>query len=292
MNELNYYFAFYECLGETYIVSSQYPLKVGTMVKCNTIFGDDICKITMPYKGSNINEEKVVPATVSSQEEIDRIATNKQKADSFLDTIKKNLEEEKLNIKIIDAHIMPFADKLVLIYTSEGRIDFRNLVKKLNEALSPYRIQMHQITGREMSKCFSGCGICGRPLCCSFRSGNKNFQSVTRKMAKDQNIKQEDFKLLGCCENLKCCLAYEVDFYRNEMSYYPPIKTPVQCSEETEWVKEINVIAETITLENREKGRRVVRADQIVLEQLPDGNGSVWVLHEDKDDDDSDDEEY
>lgn len=288
MNELHYYFASYECIGDTYIVSSPYPLKVGMYVKCNTVFGTDLCKVTLPYMGDKIVDETVVPASGVSKEEVDRIEINKKKADEFLVTIKECLKEEKLNIKVIDVHITAYADKVVLIYTSDGRIDFRNLVKRLNETLSPYRIQMHQITGREMARCFSGCGICGRKLCCSLKNSSKSFQSVTRKMAKDQNIKQEEFKLLGCCDNLKCCLGYEVDFYRNEMLCYPPLKTAVICTDETEWVKEINVISETITLENKEKGRRVVRANQIRFENLNDGT-SGWVFHEDTEDSNEED---
>lgn len=285
---MKYYYALYECLGKTYIVSSQHSLNIGTLVKGETEFGDDILKITLPYSNENIDVNNVISATAISKEEADKYEANKKKEEEFLPTIEESLKEEKLTIKIINVHVMPYANKIVLIYSSDKRIDFRSLVKILNERLSPYRILMHQITMREMARCFNGCGTCGRTLCCRSKT-RTTFPTATRRMAKDQNLKQDDSKILGCCNEPKCCLSYEDYFYRNEINCYPPLKTPVTTADGTEWVKEINVISERIILENTDKGRRAVRADQVVLESLPDGTSS-WVYHEDAPESDDDDD--
>lgn len=283
---VKYYYAKHEFCGETYIVSSEKILKLNSYIKANTQFGEDILKVVFPLCNL-VNTEKAIAYSPLSDEDIAIDTDNKEKIKELYPEIIKCIESENLSMKVIDVHPVLSGDKVVLLYSSDGRIDFRNLVVKLNEIIKPSRIQMHQIANRETARCFPALGICGRRLCCDGKGKCKHFPTVTRKMAKEQNIKQEDFKLLGACDNLKCCLAYEVEFYKSEMSFYPEIKTEVSSSEGIEFVKDINILKQTVTLENEDHGRRVVKAQNLSMTTDESGK-QTWTLKSDEKDEEED----
>lgn len=286
-NDVKYYYAKHVFCGETYIVASDKILKLNSDIKADTQFGEDILKVVFPCCGS-INKDKVIACSELTVEDIANNELNNKRIQELYPDIIKCIEDENLSMKVLDVHPVLGGDKIVLLYSSDGRVDFRNLVVKLNEIIRPSRIQMYQIAIRETARCFPTVGICGRKLCCEGKGKCRHFPTVTRKMAKEQNIKQEDFKLLGACENLKCCLSYEVELYKSEMSFYPQIKTEVHSDEGIEHVRDINILKQTVTLENAEHGRRVVKA--INLSKNTDENGKeTWVLK--NDDENNDDQE-
>lgn len=277
---VKYYYAKHEFCGETYIVASDKVLQLNSNIKADTQFGEDILKVVFPCCVS-VSVDKAIAYTPLTDKDIADDKQNKERIRELYPDIIKCVESENLSMKVLDVHPVLSGDKIVLLYSSEGRVDFRNLVIKLNEIIKPARVQMHQIAIRETARCFPNVGICGRKLCCEGKGKCKHFPTVTRKMAKEQNIKQEDFKLLGACENLKCCLSYEVEFYKSEMSFYPQIKTEVHSGEGIEQVRDINILKQTVTLENAEHGRRVVKA--MNLSHITDENGKeMWVLNNDE----------
>ena len=279
----NLYFIRFPFSGKVDVVYSDRPLKIGDNVKAETEFGTDIAKVVSTFTASD-NTSQYNKCSFPTEDELKKAENDRIREKELSEIIKKEIQSENLSMKVLAVHIMLTQTKLVIIFTANTRIDFRNLVKVLNEKISPLRVQMHQIAMRESMALFGGLGTCGRKLCCTLNCRNKTIPQVNRKMLKDQNFKQDEFKVIGACENLKCCLAHEEEFYQNELAFYPSVRSFVKCKDGLEKVKEINVIAQTITLENQEGGRRVVDAHYLETIQDNSKDGIRWMLVEDEED--------
>ncbi|HDR15432.1 MAG TPA: stage 0 sporulation protein [Desulfobacteraceae bacterium] len=135
--------------------------------------------------------------------------------------------------------------KTVIFFTAEGRVDFRDLVKDLVRRFRT-RIEMRQIGVRHQAKMVGGLGPCGRPLCCS--TFLENFDPVTIKMAKEQNISLNPGKISGMCGRLMCCLAYEHGFYEQIKKNFPKMNKKVNTPRGQGKVIRHNVLKETVTV--------------------------------------------
>jgi cell fate regulator YaaT (PSP1 superfamily) len=109
--------------------------------------------------------------------------------------------------------------RLTFLYTSDGRVDFRELLKDLTSTFKRTRILLRQIGVRDEAKHLSGAGPCGKELCCS--TFLREFMPINIKLAKDQDLSLNPAKLSGACGRLKCCLSYEVDAYREAKKQLP-----------------------------------------------------------------------
>jgi len=141
----------------------------------------------------------------------DQIEKNKKKAKELLDACSKKIDAHKLPMKLIEAEYSFDRSKIIFYFTSEGRVDFRDLVKDLANTFRA-RIELKQIGVRDEARILGGFGPCGRELCCA--KFLKDFQSVTIRMAKDQNLSLNPTKISGLCGRLMCCLSYEYDTYK------------------------------------------------------------------------------
>jgi len=135
---------------------------------------------------------------------------NKKEASKALQICKQKVLNHNLKMKLIDAEFTFDKSKLIFYFTAEGRIDFRQLVKDL-AAIFKIRIELRQIGVRDEAKMLGGIGPCGRILCCSSFLGD--FEPVSIKMAKDQNLSLNPIKISGLCGRLMCCLKYENENY-------------------------------------------------------------------------------
>ena len=123
-----------------------------------------------------------------------------------------------LDMKLNDIEYQGDKTKAIFYYTADGRVDFRELIKKLAEEFH-VRVEMRQIGFRQESAKLGGIGSCGRELCCS--SWITNFQSVTTNVARVQQLSPNPQKLAGQCGKLKCCLNYEYDTYLDALKSFP-----------------------------------------------------------------------
>jgi cell fate regulator YaaT (PSP1 superfamily) len=123
------------------------------------------------------------------------------------------IQKYKLPMKLVGIQSHFSEKKITFYFTSQERVDFASLVKDLARAFK-CRIELRQIGDREKSKRLGGYGPCGKPLCC--QSFLKNFEPVTMKMAKEQELPLDSTKLGGMCGKLLCCLRYELPFYREK----------------------------------------------------------------------------
>ena len=131
-------------------------------------------------------------------------------------------------MKLVDVEYTFDRNKIIFYFTAEGRVDFRNLVKDL-ASIFRTRIELRQIGVRDEAKMLGGIGPCGRMLCCSTFLGD--FEPVSIKMAKDQNLSLNPSKISGLCGRLMCCLKYENDEYEEAKKLMPDIGTRIDTPE-------------------------------------------------------------
>lgn len=142
-----------------------------------------------------------------------RIHENRRKEKEAFRICKEKIQEHGLPMKLIDVEYTFDNSKIIFYFTAEGRVDFRDLVKNL-AAIFRTRIELRQIGVRDEAKMIGGIGSCGRVLCC--RSFLGDFEPVSIRMAKDQNLSLNPIKISGICGRLMCCLKYESETYENQ----------------------------------------------------------------------------
>ena len=146
----------------------------------------------------------------ATEDDIKRVERNQKAAKEAIKIAEECVKPHNLKMKFVDAEYMFDNSKLTYYFTHEGRVDFRDLLPDL-AAIFKIRIELRQIATRDQTKIIGGLSVCGRPFCCS--SFLPEFESVTIKMVKDQNISINSAKISGACGKLMCCLKYEHDTY-------------------------------------------------------------------------------
>ncbi len=141
-----------------------------------------------------------------------RVEENRERAREAFKICEQKIAEHGLPMKLIDVEFTFDVGKILFYFTAEGRVDFRELVKDL-AAIFKTRIELRQIGVRDEAKLLGGLGPCGRELCCSTFLGD--FEPVSIRMAKGQNLSLNPTKISGICGRLMCCLKYEDDVYRS-----------------------------------------------------------------------------
>jgi cell fate regulator YaaT (PSP1 superfamily) len=162
---------------------------------------------------------------------------------------------EKLNLPMNLVKVERFFNggKIIFYFTAENRVDFRELVKNLVQEFRT-RVEMRQIGVRHETKMLGGLGCCGRELCCS--SFIQNFESVSIKMAKEQNLPLNPAKISGACNRLLCCLNYEYKTYKSTRRDMPKIGRTITFNDQTYKVRQHNVLKETVVVVN-ENGEEI-----------------------------------
>lgn len=168
---------------------------------------------------------------------------NKDKEKSAFNICLEKIKEHKLKMKLVDVEYKFDNSKIIFSFTAEGRIDFRELVRDL-AAIFRTRIELRQIGIRDEVKRIGGNGICGRELCCC--SYLRNFETVSIKMAKEQNMVLNPSKITGNCGRLMCCLKYEEEVYEEKNSKMPKMGAIVKTVDGTGEVCGIETLAERV----------------------------------------------
>jgi len=171
------------------------------------------------------------------------------------------IRERQLTMKLVQVEYLFDASKAVFYFCAEGRVDFRELVRDLAQALHT-RIEMKQIGARDETKLIGGVGPCGRELCCS--TWLREFQAVSVKMAKEQGLSLNPSKLSGMCGRLKCCLRYEYDTYLELRRELPKIGAVVTSLKGDGEVIRQNVLRQTAIVRRADDGTEV----EVTLEDL------------------------
>jgi cell fate regulator YaaT (PSP1 superfamily) len=182
---------------------------------------------------------------LATEEEVDRYERSCAVEDQVFRYCYQRVKERSLAMRLVSVDRRFDGSKVVVYFTADGRIDFRDLVKDLVRKFRT-RIEMRQIGVRHQAKMVGGLGTCGRPLCCS--TFLTNFDPVTIKMAKEQNISLNPNKISGMCGRLMCCLNYEHDFYEKSKKKLPGNGKRVKTRLGEGKVIRQNVLKETLTV--------------------------------------------
>ena len=154
----------------------------------------------------------------ATPKDLESFEKNREREKSASQTCLANIEKHQLNMKLVKVEFLLDGSKATFYFTADGRIDFRQLVKDLASELHT-RIEMKQIGVRDEAKMIGGFGVCGRGLCC--HNFLDNFEPVSIRMAKLQNLSLDPTKISGLCGRLMCCLEYEFSFYDNRRRKLP-----------------------------------------------------------------------
>ena len=195
-------------------------LKPGDFVVTPTRYGKDMAKVLgtakcpMGIKQSDIVQidRKATAEDLKKREEL------KQKEKDAFPIFKEKVALHKLDMKLVETHFLFEEQKALFFFSSDNRVDFRELVKDL-VSIFKMRIELRQIGVRDESRITGGLGVCGRPFCCHAISDK--LRPVSIKMAKDQNLSLNSMKISGQCGRLLCCLSYEFDWYNEARRVLP-----------------------------------------------------------------------
>ena len=226
-------------------------------------FGEVSFGNRMIHKTSTVSPLRPV-LRVATEQDVAHNAQNREKEKEALTVCREKIKAHKLEMKLLDAQYAFDNSKLLFYFTSEGRVDFRDLVKDLASVFRT-RIELRQIGIRDEAKMLGGLGACGRPLCCaSFLS---DFVQVSIKMAKEQGLSLNSAKISGVCGRLMCCLRYESDVYAEELRRLPSPSTTVQTPDGIGTVLSVNPLARTlrIALKDSDVPPKQFSADEITM---------------------------
>ena len=201
---------------------------------------------------------------VATREDEETAARNKEKEKKAMAVCQEKVEQHGLDMKLVEARVSFEGNKIVVFFTSEGRVDFRALVKDLATALHA-RIELRQIGVRDEAKMLGGLGVCGRPFCCA--QFLDEFQPVSIKMAKIQNLSLNPTKISGTCGRLKCCLKYEQEAYEDLVRSTPKGESFVETPDGVGTVCAVNLLRRKVSvrLENDPDEPRSYSADEVVV---------------------------
>lgn len=175
----------------------------------------------------------------ANADDMKQLEQNRIKEDEIMRMFTEKIRFHKLDMKPIDVDCTFDGSKILFYFTSDGRVDFRDLVKDL-AAIYRTRIELRQIGVRDEAKMLGGLGICGRPFCCSSFLGE--FQPVSIKMAKEQSLSLNPTKISGTCGRLMCCLKYEQNCYEDFLRTTPKVGAYVETPDGRGSVEEVNLL--------------------------------------------------
>ena len=260
--------------------------KKGDFVILETVNGMEIAEVAVENK--EIPEKRII----NPLKEIIRKATykdikhkedNVQKEREALKKAERLAKKHNLDMNLIEAEYTFDNSKLLFYFTADGRIDFRDLVKDL-AAIYKTRIELRQLGVRDQVRKIGGNGVCGRELCCC--TFLDNFDSVSIKMAKEQNIALTPSKISGNCGRLMCCLRYEQNVYEEKLSRLPKIGATVKVPEEgTGIVDSIETLKERIRIKFTDKEglsyfKRYDAKDVTVIKDVDNKNDDLEIEDE------------
>lgn len=203
--------------------------------------GCDLGKVVMRGQtGGAFSFEESTPnvVRVATPEDIQRQQENRELENQAIRVCKQKIIKHGLKMNLVDAEYQWDRNKLTFYFTADERIDFRKLVRDL-AAKYRTRIELRQIGVRDAARHVGGYGTCGCQLCCTLFL--RKFENITTQYIKDQLIPMSPSRLTGICGRLKCCLAYERDFYREELVRYPLVGQAIDTPGGTGLVEKVDI---------------------------------------------------
>ena len=202
--------------------------------ECGRIVSD--VKSLCEGKVENLEGKVVRKAT---EGDLRQIENNRIKSNESQIACLRKINDRQLDMNIVKTEYTFDCSKVIFFFTSEGRVDFRNLVKDLAKIFR-VRIELKQIGVRDRAKIIGGYGVCGRELCCS--SYMKGFHALAIKMAKTQNLPLNPSRISGVCGRIKCCMAYEYQVYKEYARAMPKVGDKFDTEQGKGKIVDINIL--------------------------------------------------
>jgi cell fate regulator YaaT (PSP1 superfamily) len=218
--------------GQGVIIETARGIEYGECVQGNTMVEDE--KVVQPLRPL---------IRVATEEDIKNLTRNQEKERRAFQICQQKILNHKLEMKLVDVEYNFEGSKILFFFTAEGRVDFRALVKDLASVFHT-RIELRQIGVRDEAKMMGGLGICGRPFCCA--SFMDDFQPVSIKMAKTQNLSLNPTKISGTCGRLMCCLKYEQGAYEDAVRRCPKQESFVETPDGVGTVSAVDLLREQV----------------------------------------------
>ncbi len=228
-------------------------LNTKDLVIVETSMGEELGEVVISKR--NMPEEKIV----SPLKKVIRIATpkdikhheeNKKKEQEAFKICEEKIKKYNLDMHLTDVEYKFDNSKILFYFTADGRIDFRELVKDL-AAVFKTRIELRQIGVRDEVKRIGGNGICGRELCCC--SFLNDFETVSIKMAKEQNLSLNPSKISGNCGRLMCCLKYEQQAYEDKLERLPKVNSIVKTPDGEGIIDSVETLKEIVRVKFKDE---------------------------------------
>ncbi len=231
-----------------YIVETEHGVDLGQTLGCiKEIKNNEIEK-----KGKLVRE--------ASDEDINALSDIESIEENAFNVCKEKIKKRKLEMKLVSVKSLFDKTKVIFYFVAENRIDFRDLVKDL-AAIFRTRIEMRQIGVRDETRICGGHGLCGRELCCVYLKDE--FDPVSIKMAKEQNLNLNSLKISGMCGRLLCCLGYEYELYRELNESIPKADTRIHAGDKIFTVRSVDPLRGILKLVNKDTAIDVSKDDII-----------------------------
>lgn len=249
-----------------YFDPSDHNMAENTYVIVETVRGIEFGKVVITNK--QVDEEDVVlplkkVIRIATEADKQTVINNREHADIAFETASDKIKLHQLDMNLVEVEYTLDRNKIIFYFTADGRVDFRNLVKDL-ASIFKTRIELRQIGVRDEAKMLGGIGPCGRMLCCSTFLGD--FEPVSIKMAKDQDLSLNPAKISGLCGRLMCCLKYENDDYEEAKRALPDIGREINTPDGEGKVVGLNMLERIVHIEYFETEHVV----EYTLEELID----------------------
>lgn len=256
----------FKSAGKIYYFSTNLKLKKDDRVVVETARGLELGEISQELKDIsefNLDTELKKIVRKATKKDIENYQKNVRDAKQALVTCKEIVSRYDVNMQLTNCEYTLDKAKVIFMYTSDDRVDFRKLLKEL-AVVFKCRIELRQIGPRDKAKVIGGIGTCGLPLCCSTLLGE--FNGVSINMAKNQMLAINIEKISGACGRLMCCLKYEDEIYSLEKERFPKIGSHVKYQDKDVKVTGLNVINDLVKIETN-NGIVFVGLDQIKFDK-------------------------
>ena len=256
----------FKSAGKVYYFSTNLKLKKDDRVVVETARGLELGEISQELKDIsefNLDTELKKIVRKATKKDIENYQKNVKDAKQALVTCKEIVSRYDVNMQLTNCEYTLDKAKVIFMYTSDDRVDFRELLKEL-AVVFKCRIELRQIGPRDKAKVIGGIGTCGLPLCCSTLLGE--FNGVSINMAKNQMLAINIEKISGACGRLMCCLKYEDEIYSLEKERFPKIGSRVKYQDKDVKVTGLNVINDLVKIETN-NGIVFVGLDQIKFDK-------------------------
>ncbi len=239
----------FERLGKKYYFSANnFSLEIGDPVVVETVRGMELGYIVKT--DLDVSDDEIVSplkpiVRLATEQDLLEYQENKKQEPEIMEKTSELVRKHNLDMKLLNCEYTLDKSRLIIYFTADGRVDFRDLVKDLANTFH-IRIELRQVGARDGAKVLGGIGPCGMLTCCTTFLGD--FQPVTIKMAKNQNLSLNPGNISGLCGKLMCCIRYEDDNYKEYRKTMPKVGSTVETVDGEAEVTNVNFISQVVTV--------------------------------------------